>query len=149
MSSNYYGAKLWYTIIRGHIKYLPSNVLSAASQSQTWINSISPELCPPLTCERACSGNENALAIESKLWSQRGLVASLSNLSVRNIFVTIRVCLGGCTVSCSCTCTKCRIFAHTGMTLPVYFAHEVLVTSKPLDSVSQWSECCTAITANT
>jgi hypothetical protein len=24
----------------------------------TWINSISPELCPPLTCERACSGNE-------------------------------------------------------------------------------------------
>jgi hypothetical protein len=26
----------------------------------TWINSISPELCPPLTCERACSGNEIA-----------------------------------------------------------------------------------------
>jgi hypothetical protein len=24
----------------------------------TWINSISPELCPPLTCELACSGNE-------------------------------------------------------------------------------------------
>jgi hypothetical protein len=24
----------------------------------TWINSISPELCPPSTCERACSGNE-------------------------------------------------------------------------------------------
>jgi hypothetical protein len=35
-----------------------SNVLSAVSQSQAWINSISPELCPPLTCERACSGNE-------------------------------------------------------------------------------------------
>jgi hypothetical protein len=26
--------------------------------NSTWINSISPELCPPLTCERACSGNE-------------------------------------------------------------------------------------------
>jgi hypothetical protein len=24
----------------------------------TWINSIYPELCPPSTCERACSGNE-------------------------------------------------------------------------------------------
>jgi hypothetical protein len=27
-------------------------------RNPTWINSISPELCPPLTCERACSGNQ-------------------------------------------------------------------------------------------
>jgi hypothetical protein len=27
----------------------------------TWINSISRELCPPFTCERACSGNEIGL----------------------------------------------------------------------------------------
>jgi hypothetical protein len=26
MSSNYYGAKLWYIIIRGHIKYLPAKL---------------------------------------------------------------------------------------------------------------------------
>jgi hypothetical protein len=26
--------------------------------NSTWINSIYPELCPPLTYERACSGNE-------------------------------------------------------------------------------------------
>jgi hypothetical protein len=30
--------------------------------NSTWINSISPELCPPLTCERACSGNEITLS---------------------------------------------------------------------------------------
>jgi hypothetical protein len=31
----------------------------------TWINSISPELCPPLTCERACSGNEIDISSEA------------------------------------------------------------------------------------